>query len=412
MWTKPFATFAASLPLAFVGLALCPAVSFAVPCLNLASPGSPAVYVAGSTAAEPLVRQLAQSLTRDDPTKLTIIWQMKSSCGGAEAVARDTMPASCATGACITGKALAWTVDPRDLQPAECELDLKGNKVDLAISDVAPSLCPGLAGPPITGVLDTLGPVSAYGVVMAAQAGETAIHAEEAHFVFGVGKSAGVKPWQNDATIALPGDNNAGQLLLGQQIKLSPGRFHGVPAPTPEDVVTTLYGEPASGIGILPTTLVDKRRDQVKLLAFQAMLQRGAFYPDRKSNSFEKQNVRDGHYPLWGYMHLLQRADPANPTKPLSPNGARLAGLLQGAMPVAGKDTLLLQVQAGFIPQCAMKVSRTSDTAPLTPLVAPLSCHCWFEKNVPGGISSCVPCMDGKTCAAGTACRRNLCEVQ
>ena len=194
MWTKPFARFAASLPIAFVGLALGPGVSFAVPCLNLASPGSPAVYVAGSTAAEPLVRQLAQSLTRDDPTKLTIIWQMKSSCGGAEAVARDTMPASCATGACIKGKALAWTVDPRDLQPAECDLDLKGNKVDLAISDVAPSLCPGLAGPPISGVLDSLGPVSAYGVVMAAQAGETAIHAEEAHFVFGTGKNAGVKP--------------------------------------------------------------------------------------------------------------------------------------------------------------------------------------------------------------------------
>ena len=86
MWTKPLHTFAASLPFAFIGLTLCPAVSFAVPCLNLASPGSPAVYVAGSTAAEPLVRQLAQSLTRDDPAKLTIIWQMKNSCGGAEAV--------------------------------------------------------------------------------------------------------------------------------------------------------------------------------------------------------------------------------------------------------------------------------------------------------------------------------------
>ena len=411
MWTKPFARFAASLPIAFVGLALGPGVSFAVPCLNLASPGSPAVYVAGSTAAEPLVRQLAQSLTRDDPTKLTIIWQMKSSCGGAEAVARDTMPASCAPGACISGKAQVWTIDPRDTQPAECDLDTKGNKLDLAISDVAPALCPGLAGTTVTGLIDALGPVSAYGLVMAAQAGETAIHAEEAHFVFGTGKAAGVKPWENDSVIALLGDNNAGQLLVGQQAKLAPGRFRGVSAPTPEDVVTTLYNDPASGIGILPTTLVDKRRGQIKLLAFQAIKQRGAFYPDRKAGSFEKQNVRDGHYPLWGYMHLLQRADPVTPGKPLSANGARVAGLLQGTMPVAGKDTLLLQVQAGFVPQCAMRVSRTSDTAPLTPLATPQSCHCWFEKNVTGGITSCVPCADGKTCATGT-CRRYFCEVQ
>lgn len=409
MWTKPFASLAASLS---IGFALCPSPSSAaVPCTSLVGPSAPAVYVAGSTAAEPLVRQLAQSLTRDDPTKLTVIWQLKSSCGGAEAVARDSMPASCAPGACISGKAQVWTIDPRDMQPAECDLDTKGNKLDLAISDVAPTLCPGLSGTTITGLIDTLGPVSAYGLVMASQAGETAIHAEEAHFVFGTGKSAGVKPWENDSVIALLGDNNAGQLLVGQQAKLAPGRFRGVSALTPEDVVTTLYNDPASGIGILPTTLVDKRRGQIKLLAFQAIKQRGAFYPDRKASSFEKQNVRDGHYPLWGYMHLLQRADPGTPGKPLSANGARVAGLLQGAMPVAGKDTLLLQVQAGFVPQCAMRVSRTSDTAPLTPLATPQSCHCWFEKNVTGGLTSCVPCADGKTCATGT-CRRYFCEVQ
>lgn len=409
MWTKPFASLAASLS---IGFALCPSPSSAaVPCTSLVGPSAPAVYVAGSTAAEPLVRQLAQSLTRDDPAKLTIIWQLKSSCGGAEAVARDTMPASCAPGACISGKAQVWTIDPRDTQPAECDLDTKGNKLDLAISDVAPALCPGLAGTTIMGLIDALGPVSAYGLVMATQAGETAIHAEEAHFVFGTGKAAGVKPWENDSVIALLGDNNAGQLLVGQQAKLAPGRFRGVSALTPDDVVTTLYNDPASGIGILPTTLADKRRGQIKMLAFQAIKQRGAFYPDRKASSFEKQNVRDGHYPLWGYMHLLQRADPVTPGKPLSANGARVAGLLQGTMPVAGKDTLLLQVQAGFVPQCAMRVSRTSDTAPLTPLATPQSCHCWFEKNVTGGITSCVPCADGKTCATGT-CRRYFCEVQ
>jgi hypothetical protein len=396
-----------SLGLAWIGSALAPAVGWALPCSSLPNP----VYVAGSIASEPLVRPVAQSLTRDDAVKLTLIWQLKSSCGAAEALARDTMPASCASGACMFGKALFWTIDPRDLQPGECDLEVKGTKIDLAISDVAPAMCPGLSGTMPTGLIDTLGPVSAYGLVMAAKAGETAIQAEEAHFVFGAGKSAGVLPWQNDSVITLLGDNNAGQLLTGQQIKLPPGRWKGVSALTPEDVVTTVNSDPATGIGILPTTLVDPRRSEVKVLAFQAIKQRGAFYPDRRATSFEKQNVRDGHYPLWGYMHLVQRSLPGSPGQPLSARGARVAGILQGMTPVAGKDPVVLQVAAGFIPQCAMKVTRPSDTAPLAPLATPEPCHCWFEKNVPSGNLSCTPCADGKTCASGK-CRRNLCEVQ
>ena len=405
MWTKPVATLAMSLGLGWIGSALAPSVSFALPCSSLPNP----VYVAGSIAAGPLVKPVAQSLTRDDAVKLTLVWQLKNSCSAVESLARDTMPASCAVGACITGKAQFWTIDPRDLQPGECDLEVKGTKLDLAISDVAPAMCPGLSGTMTTGLLDTLGPISAYGIVMSAKAGESAIQAEEAHFVFGAGKSAGVLPWQNDSVITLLGDNNAGQLLTGQQIKLPPGRWKGVSAATADDVMSTVSGDPASGIGILPTTLTDPVRAQVKVLAFQAIKQHGAFYPDRKATTFEKQNVRDGHYPLWGYMHLLQRPDPVNPAKPLSPNGARVAGILQGATPVAGKDPVVLQVQAGFIPQCAMKVARTSDSAPLAPVAITESCNCWFEKNVQSGTLGCTPCADGKTCASGK-CRRYLCE--
>ena len=410
MWTKPVATLAKSLWIGSIGLLLGPSVGWAFPCSSLTSP----VYVAGSMAAAPLVSPVAQALTRDDPSKLTVVWQLTASCGGVGAVVRDTMPASCASGACITGKAQFWTIDPRDLQPGECDLDPKGTKVDLAVSDVAPAMCPGITPAMLTGLIDIPGPVSAYGLVTAPAAAPTAIQAEEAHFVFGAGtglKMAGVTPWINPAVIGVFGDNSAGQLLVGQQIKLPPGHWKGQTVNTADDVVSLVYTDQTAGISILPTTLVDARRNELKMLAFQALHQRGAFYPDRKANSFEKQNVRDGHYPLWGYLHLVQRAEPANPTKPLSTNGARVASILQGGVPVAGKDSMLLQLQAGLIPQCAMKVTRTSDTAPLAPALPTEPCGCWFEKNVPSGVLGCQACLDGKTCASGK-CRRNVCEVQ
>ena len=408
MWTKPIATLATSLWIGSIGFVLSPTTSWALPCSSLPKP----VYVAGSMAAAPLVAAVAEQLTRYDSTPLNVIWQLKSSCGGVEAVAYDTMPGSCATGACITGKAQFWTLDMRDLQPGECDLTATGNKVDVTVTDVAPSTCPGIGAAQLVSLIDTRGPVSAYGVVMAPSAAPTAIHAEEAHFVFGAGKSAGVTPWLNDTAISVFGDKSAGQLLTGQQIKLPPTRWKvGVPAVTADDVVATVYNDPVAGVGILPTTLADKRRNELKVLAFQAIGQRGAYYPDRKSSSFDKQNVRDGHYPLWGYLHTVQRAEPGNPTKPLSVNGARVAAILQGSTPVAGKDGVLLQLQAGLVPQCAMKVTRTSDSAPLAPALPAEPCSCWFEKNVPSGILGCQACLDGKTCSSGK-CRRNVCEVQ
>jgi hypothetical protein len=364
-------------------------------------------------AAEPLVSPVAQALSRDDPSKLSVVWQLTNSCDGVEAIANDTIVTSCASGACIRGKALFWTLDPRDLYPKECDLDAKGQKVDLVVSDVAPAMCPGVPAQATTGLLDALGPVSAYGMVMASPAAPTAIQAEEAHFVFGAGKTAAVSPWVNNAVIAVFGNNNAGQILAAQQIKLPASAAHwkGLPVATADELVTALYTDPVAGIGILPTTLTDKRRGEIKTLAFQALQQRGAFYPDRKATSFDKQNVRDGHYPLWGYLHMLQRSEPANPAKPLSVNGARVSSILLGGTPVAGKDGVLMQLQAGLVPQCAMKVTRSSDTAPLAPMLSNEPCNCWFEKNVQGGILGCQACLDGKTCSSGK-CRRNVCEVQ
>ena len=66
-------------------------------------------------------------------------------------------------------------------------------------------------------VHDQLGPVSAHVLVMARQASESAMHAEEAHFVFGKGKDAKVAPWTNTSAIMLRGSKSGGQLILGDR---------------------------------------------------------------------------------------------------------------------------------------------------------------------------------------------------
>ncbi len=388
-------------------LPLFPAQAVAGPCADVTG----AVYVSVPASAEPYVEKIAQLLQLDDTKPVPVIWQATTSCRGVEAVALDSTPSgACAAGACLKGTAKVW---PLDRSPVKtCELDKNGTHINLALSEVFPASCPTFAVTPAMGILDLPGPVSPYALVMSPQAMEGAMHAQEAHFVFGAGKAAGVKPWLNDAAVFLLGDRDAGPLLLSPRIQLPIGKWRtGRQVNTADEVITGLSSDQGAALGILPTAIIDKRRGEVRTLGFQSMGQHGAFFPDRKFSSFDKQNVRDGHYSLWGYLHMILRADPGMPGKPLSAAAGRVANILLGRETVASRDTVPMQLSAGFVPQCAMRVSKASDSAPLTPMAAPVdSCSCWFEKNVTAGLLNCAECKGGATCSTGT-CRRELCEV-
>lgn len=408
MWTKvppSVVGFSTSLTL-IAGLGVAK-TSQAAPCTGVPNP----VIVSGTPSIEPLIVPIARMLQYDDAKPMTVIWQLNTSCQSAEAVGLDKDPTKCGQGACIKGQAKFWPLTKGD--PIKtCDLDANGTHVDLAISDVGHETCPTF-GRVQFDLIDTRGPVSAYGLTMSRQASETAIHAEEAHFVYLRGKAAGVRPWLSDSALLLLGDADAGQLLTGPRIVVSTGQWRGVKQPNIETLLLELQRDPGAGLTILPTTINDARRGEVRTLAFQTRGQHGAFYPDRKSTTFEKMNVRDGHYPLWGYVHTILRVDPLNPTQPKSANGARLSDILLAKNLVAGKDVLPMQIAAGFVPQCAMQVSRSSDGGPLTPSPPAEPCHCYFEKTVKDGTLGigCAECPDGLTCASGK-CRRNFCEVQ
>lgn len=392
--------------LMFVAAAALPGRASALQCSSLPEPA----YLTATPAAEPLVQKVASLLQRSDPQRMTVVYQIRPSCTGLESMVKDILPGSCAGDACLRGKALFFTLDPRDTDPKECDLDTTGAKIDIALSDVFPQTCPTYAQTAPTGILDTPGPVSPYSLVMMRSSTEAAIHAEEAHFVFGAGKSANIKPWLNDAVITHLGTQDAGVLLVGTRIKLAPARWKGTAVAGVDELMNTLYNDGDHGIGILATSVADRRRAELRPLAFQAIGQKGAFFPDRRATTYDKQSVRDGHYPLWGFLHTVLRQDPGNPSQPLSKKGARLADIFLGKTMVGGQDAQLLQVQNGLIPQCAMKVTRANDLAPLSVYAPGEPCNCFFEHNVSQGNLNCQQCPAG-TCGSGV-CRRKYCEAQ
>lgn len=410
MWTSAHITRLRLLLTTAAGLAvLAPApVAVAAPCSAIAGA---VAYVAVAPSAEAYVEKVTSLLRRNDSTPIAVVWQVVPACRAVEVVAKDSIPGTCAEGACLSGKANVWTQDPKDRLPGTCDLATTGTKIDLAIADVFPQTCPAFSVTPPVGILSSPGPVSPYAFVMSPRATESAISAQEAHFVYRLGQQAEIRPWLNSASIWVLGERDAGQLLLAPRIKLPAARWNGKIAASYNEVFTGLQADPIAGLGLLPTTVIDKRRTEVRTLAFQTIGQHGAFFPDGKQARFDKANVRDGHYPLWGYLHMIVRANPSMPTVPLSPVAARLTDVFLGKAMAGSQDPTLLQVQSGLVPACAMHVSRTSDTTPLVPSQPKDACPCFFETNMPGGKLLCSECPGGIACATGT-CRRNYCEVE
>ena len=157
---------------------------------------------------------------------------------------------------------------------------------------------------------------------------------------FGAGATAKIKPWMNDAAIGHLGTQDAGTLLVGGRIKLANSRWKGTTAGSIDDLINIIYNDGTQGIGIVPTTVADRRRAELRRSGSRPLVKRRIF-PDRRSTTYDKQSVRDGHYPLWGFLHTILRQDPETPGQPLSKKGARLADIFLGKTQVGGQDSQL-----------------------------------------------------------------------
>ncbi|MFZ5892736.1 MAG: hypothetical protein ACOY0T_16880 [Myxococcota bacterium] len=392
-----------------------------VACTSLAKV-SELVFLTGSSAAKPYLQQVAQQLAAQG---VYLIYTSTGSCVGVDAILNGTpMTSGSAPAPAVT--ATYWDSAASTGKP--CDLPSAGVNADLGISDVFAQTCPGfeLANPDALSVRDAHGPIQTMAFVVPSNSKQFEISAQAAYLAFGFGKDAGILdangggPIWNDETLLFQRSASSGtQALLGAAIGVPPARFKGKPHKTSDEVAASLQNATASAadadkaLGILAADyLVSNPLLQIRPLAFQDSKQVCAVYPDSGEKTRDKRNVRDGHYPLWGPLHLLYRVDSAG--NPLNPANRQrvldIVGYLAGSKTLPNGVSLLdVYAQNGLVPECAMRVTRTKDGGNLLPFRPAAPCGCSFERRATGS-TQCTPCTVQGECQPGETCSLGYCE--
>jgi len=212
----------------------------------------------------------------------------------------------------------------------------------------------------------------------------------------------GVPMWNDESLLHDRSATSGTQTMLAAAIGVPAAQWKGTPHQTSDDVATAVEAASLSkdtadkAIGILAADYIDSRnlRAQVRVLAFQDTSQRCAVYPDSTATSHDKQNVRDGHYPIWSPLHLLYKVDQlGNPVNSTSRQTVLdIVGYLSGTKELPNGVKLIdVYAQSGLIPECAMHVTRTKDGGNIVPNESSSPCSCLFEAKATG-VTTCKPC--------------------
>jgi hypothetical protein len=399
-------------------------------------PGS-IVYIESGDTQEPLLKELGRKLR--DEANVSIVFELTGSCTLAPNLYNSVAIPKNTTMMYIpsTAENPAWTTaDAEDT----CTTDPNnGVTPNLGISALFPSSCAGLGAPP-AGIGSFNGPIQAYDFIVptAEFATQTSISAAEAYYAFGDGANNpvtfnGAAEWNVPSQFWLRPATKSTLVATAFNINLtatqmtkaeadggtSDGRNLEAASTGVLTGVTTSTSMQA--IGILGDEVFDQNRGKgINALAFQAFGQSYAYYPDSTTSSFDKQNIRDGHYTLWSPTVYITPVDNTNtPTNAavkyitdlvLGQTATPPNGLADGGTAIDGLGAI---VDVGLTPNCAMQVQRAGDGAPLTPYTPPAPCTCYFLSKVPQAAAlpaSCVTCSANTPCATGT-CNNGYCEV-
>jgi hypothetical protein len=394
------------------------------------------VYIESGDTQEQLLKTLGRKLR--DSANITLAFQLTGSCTlspnlyNATAIPANTNMLYIPS----TAEDASWT-------PANAERTCTtsaSTPPNLGISALFPSSCAGLSAPP-AGIGSFIGPIQAYTFIVptAEFATQTSISAEEAYYAFGDGVNNpvtynGSPEWNVPSEFFLrPATKStlvATALNIGLTAKemtlvtadggTSDGR--NLEAASTGVLSAVEVATSPQAIGILGSEVYDANRGKgVNVLAFQAFGESAAYYPDSTTSSFDKQNLRDGHYTLWSPTVYIAPVDasgsPSNAAVKYlidlvlgNPGATPPNGLTDGGTPVDGLGAI---VSVGLTPSCAMQVQRSGDGTALTSYAPTSPCTCTFLSKVPGSAplpASCVACSSSSPCATGT-CVNGYCEV-
>jgi hypothetical protein len=385
------------------------------------------VYIAGSTASKPIWAALAKTVPGVD-----LIYQAPSSCVGLQ----DVVSAVADTKSAIYEDGSAAGVTCTNPGP-----------VNIGISDVFPTSCGSLTVP--SGFKDFFGPIQAMVMAVPYASTESSISADAAYAVFGWGGTMyQVAPWTDYTKIFIRAPTSGNETMIGAAIGLASSKWLSqVPdagASQQEASATAVLqalqaagaATPSTAIGILSSDIGDTNRGVagtndagtpvggIKLLAFKAADQSCGYLPDSDATHFDKINVRQGRYDIWGPLHLLTAVDGSNnPTSAAAASVIKYLGL-DSSLSVADQTTVITaDANAFVIPQCAMQVSRAAEVSPVTgggmaSYQPPAGCGCFYETLKNGGSpysKYCKSCSADTDCAATPSyskCHFGYCEAQ
>ncbi|HEY3820695.1 MAG TPA: hypothetical protein VGL81_26195 [Polyangiaceae bacterium] len=372
----------------------------------------PFVYATGSTAIQPYMARVAQVL--ESLSIGTVVYEGAGSCFGVSGMLSPT------TNTLASIAPTATYYDPAldsngQVQSGTCVIDDPTQIADLGVSDVFPTTCDAqliAAGGLPNNLHDFFGPVQVMELVVPTTSTQTSISTEAAYMVWGFGAGSGVSPWTDPAFLLQRNASSGTQNMIAATIGLPAADWVDTPNATSTGVLTGIEnvakdlaidggpGSPANvdkTMGILASDVADSNRMYLKPLAFQDLGESCGWYPDSTQTSFDKDNVRDGHYPIWGPSHLIAYADAnGNATNPAvktlidSMNG-------RNQQLNATLDVIQFYATSHIVPTCAMHVQRTQDGHDYSPYAPPTSCSCYYDLQATGQ-TSCTKCSMDADC--------------
>jgi hypothetical protein len=367
--------------------------------------GANAVVLSGSTAMGAVVKATAVPLLSQGG--IDIFYYSPGSCTGTN---------SFLNGDDLGGK----SVDHYDATGSKGSCTLPaGAKADLGVSDVFLETCSPGQHP---GVTDFPSFIQSMLFVVPKSSTQKALVAEEGYFVFGAG-TAGymgmtISPWVDETKFSIRNVGSGTQQMTARSISLKAEAMKGMDAGGTNAVVTALTAADASpttadpAIGILASDAYDANRGHLQALAFQAFKQKHAFYPDSTTSAFDKQNVRDGHYVIWGPLHLIAKTGADG--KATKQQVQDFIDYVTLKKPLPMTKFIDAIIGAHVVPACAMKVTRSTEMGDLSPWTPPAGtgCSCYYDEQIKGkGMSGCTACPMGNECAAsGKSCSNGFCE--
>jgi ABC-type phosphate transport system substrate-binding protein len=419
------------------------------------------VYVSGSSAVKPLLQAVANVLG----SSVSIVYQNPGSCEGLGDILKPAMD----------------TLTPILIVPGAandtCTLPGAGATIDIGFSDVYLKTCHDNYDSTLPTSLsstqaDFLGPVQAMTIAVPVDSTANNISAEAAYMVFGFAAATGkqIMPWTDPTQIFVRYYDSGTLEMIATAIGLPGSKWvHATDNPNSPPAGSTVKGgtgpmqnaiaaaegvmaDQSTAIGILSTSGLNPtgaNAGKIKPLAFQGKDQLCSYYPDSGMTAGDKINVRQGRYQIWGPEHMITNVDGSG--KPVGKNSntaavqtlinalistsqalpaASDAGTPEGGTPEGGGVTTLGETEVGniiaaistpsngFIPQCAMQVSRTTEIGAEASYAPPAACTCAYEAaagSSPGSNCATRACTTDADCTgkAGTpVCHFKFCEAE